>query len=185
MEQIIINLKDPSWWFTGIFFLVIGILLAKVLTTWIPSIWECVTMLVPKITSRIQRWKERKILIRVKHHRQYQIKVNWLISRYWSLLTVFSVFLVLLVVLFSLSNEIADKSIKIRKLFPLVLPIYAFQIFIIWEKIVLMRVMRAHINWLKRTTIRSNKDALSRTTSSFPSHSLGMHTCKTEAKAIN
>jgi hypothetical protein len=35
MEQILKNLNDPSWWFTGVFFVVLGILLTKLLFNWI------------------------------------------------------------------------------------------------------------------------------------------------------
>jgi len=162
MEQILTNLKDPSWWFTGVFFLVVGILLTKLLSTWIPGIWKYIAKLIPKITRRIQRWKERRILINVKRYRQHQIKVNWLISRYWALVTLFIMYGGFLAVSFSLSSDVTDKTTEIRKLLPLVVPIYAFQVLIMWEQVILKKVMKAHINWQKRIRMRSNKDALSR-----------------------
>jgi hypothetical protein len=154
MEQILTNIKDPSWWFTGVFFLVVGILLTKLLSTWIPSIWKYISKLVPRMTRRIQRRKERRILIRVKRYRQHQIKVNWLISKYWALVTLFIMYAGFLAVSFSLSSEIDEKTTEIRKLLPLVLPIYTFQLLIMWERIILKRVMKAHINWNKRIITR-------------------------------
>ncbi|WP_323898398.1 hypothetical protein [Aeromonas hydrophila] len=156
MEQILINLKDPSWWFTGIFFLVVGILLTKLLSTWLPSVWKYVAKLVPRMTVRIQRWKERRILLSVKRYRQHQVKVNWLISRYWALVTLFIMYAGFLAVSLSLSSDVG-KTTEIKKFFPLVLPIYIFQILIMWEQVILKRVMKAHIDWHKRITIRLSK----------------------------
>jgi hypothetical protein len=154
MEQILTNIKDPSWWFTGVFFLVVGILLTKLLSTWIPNIFKYIAKIVPRMTRRIQRCKERRILVTVKSYRQHQIKVTWLICRYWSLFTLFIVYGGFLAVSFSLSSEVTEKAMEIKKFLPLVLPIYAIQILVMWEQIVLKRVMKAHIDWKKRITIR-------------------------------
>jgi|SRR5690554_4144131 len=162
MDQILDNLHDPSWWFTGIFFVLVGILLTKALSSWLPKILKVIAKLVPRITRRVQRWKERKILIRVKRYRQYQTEVVWLTTRYWSLMTLFTMYAGFLAISFSLSPEVADKSTEIKKLFPLVLPIYAFQLLISWEQVVLKRVRKAHIQWQKSITRRSSKDALTR-----------------------
>ncbi|QTE89594.1 hypothetical protein JKK33_14560 [Shewanella algae] len=160
MDQILENLQDPSWWFTGIFFLLVGILLTKALSSWLPKIWKSAAKLVPRITRRVQRWKERKILKRVKLYRQHQTEVIWLTTRFWSLMTLFTMYAGFLAISFSLSPEVADKSTEIKKLFPLVLPIYAFQLLIMWEQVILKRVRKAHIQWQKRITRRSSKDAL-------------------------
>ncbi|MBS0045158.1 hypothetical protein KFE26_23205 [Shewanella sp. M16] len=158
MDQILENLKSPSWWFTGVFFILVGILLTKVFTKWLPYIWIYVAQRVPKLTRRFQRWKELKVLKRVKRYRQHQTEVMWLISKFWSLMTVFTIYTVFIMVSFSLSTEVADKSNEIKKLLPLVLPLYAFQVLIMWEQVVLKRVRKAHIAWQKRI---KNKDAVS------------------------
>ena len=160
MDQILDNLQDPSWWFTGIFFLLVGILLTKVLSSWLPKIWKFIAKIVPRVTRRVQRWKERIILKRVKLYRQYQTEVIWLTTKYWSLMTLFTMYAGSLAISFSLSPEVADKSTEIKKLFPLVLPIYAFQLLIMWEQVILQRVRKAHIQWQKRITRRSSKDAV-------------------------
>lgn len=160
MDQILDNLQDPSWWFTGIFFLLVGILLTKVLSSWLPKIWKFIAKIVPRVTRRVQRWKERIILKRVKLYRQYQTEVIWLTTKYWSLMTLFTMYAGFLAISFSLSPEVADKSTEIKKLFPLVLPIYAFQLLIMWEQVILQRVRKAHIQWQKRITRRSSKDAV-------------------------
>lgn len=158
MDQILNNLQDPSWWFTGIFFLLVGILITKALSSWLPKIWKFIAKLVPRITRRVQRWKERKILKRVKRYRQHQTEVVWLTTRFWSLMTLFSMYAGFLAISFSLSPEVANKSTEIKKLFPLVLPIYFFQLLIMWEQVVLKRVRKAHIQWQKRITTRSKSD---------------------------
>lgn len=77
MEQILLNINDPSWWFTGIFFGLFPILLLKVAFSWLP-----------KINKNYKRHKRKDELIAIKNHRQHDIKVKWLISRYWALVTV-------------------------------------------------------------------------------------------------
>lgn len=159
MDQILINLKDPSWWFNGIFFVVIGILLTKLGTTWLPYLWKLLAQIIPKVTSKFQRWKKRRILIRVKRYRQHAVKVNWLNSRYWTLVTVFILYGGFLAISYSLTRELGEKPNEVRKLIPVVAPIYFFQLFVMWEQAVLKAVIKAHIKWQKTHNPSFKRDA--------------------------
>ena len=162
MDQILINLQDPSWWFTGVFFVLVGILITKIVFTWLPKLWRYISKLIPKATLRITRWKEKTILLRVKRYRQHQIKVNWLIARYWAMAILATMYMGFLAVSYSLSNESHENSKEITKLLPLVLPAYFLQILVMWERSILKRVINEHIKWDKRIINRSSKDALTR-----------------------
>ena len=60
MDQILINLSDPSWWFTGAFFVLFGIVLTLLIFNWIPKIWRKTTAIKPVLSRRLYRWKEKK-----------------------------------------------------------------------------------------------------------------------------
>lgn len=156
MEQVLININDPSWWFTGLFFVIVGIIFPKLLSAWIPRGWKYIAKLIPKITENVQRWKEKRILLTVKRYRQHQVKINWLISRYWALAILYMMYASFLGITFSLSNEIAEKVTEVGNFIPLIAPLYFFQILIVWERSVLNRTIKAHIKWQKCITRRFN-----------------------------
>jgi len=155
MEQIIRNLSDPSWWFTGVFFTVIGLILAFLVGTLIPRAWS----FIPVIGKKLTRWKERKILIRIKRHRQHAVSMGWLITRYWALAILSLMYVGFVAISFALLDISEDKTDEIKELFPLVIPIYIAQFFVLWEKGILKRAMKAHISWNKRYNKRFKNDA--------------------------
>ncbi|MDD2468169.1 MAG: hypothetical protein PHI97_29675 [Desulfobulbus sp.] len=151
MDQIIQNLIDPSWWFTGVFFVVTGIVLAK-----FPLLLRYVIGIMPKLNRRISRWKERKILLTVKRHRQHEIRINWLIGRYWCLATVTIIYMGYLTISFIISANITETIIFFRidfksllKYLPVVLPAYLLMLTTIIEKQKLQRTIAEHIKWKK------------------------------------
>ncbi|MBN7771367.1 hypothetical protein KUV44_12525 [Marinobacter daepoensis] len=156
MDQILVNMKDPSWWFTGVFFVLVGIFLTKLASDWLPRAWVYLGRVIPHVTRKIQRWRERKILLRVKRFRQYEIKVHWLISRYWALATIFIMYTGFIMISFAVSNSAERELTEIKRFFPLVLPIYGLQFIVMWEKSVLKRVMTAHIKWKQGVTSAAN-----------------------------
>ncbi|MAP34741.1 MAG: hypothetical protein CME75_02900 [Halomonas sp.] len=156
MDQILVNMKDPSWWFTGVFFVLVGIFLTKLASDWLPRIWVYLGRGIPHITRKIQRWRERKILLRVKKYRQYEIKVHWLISRYWALATIFIMYTGFIMISFAVSNSAERELTEIKRFFPLVLPIYGLQFVVMWEQSLLKRVMKAHIKWKQGVTSEAN-----------------------------
>lgn len=81
MEQIVLNLKNPEWWFTGIFFLCLSIFLPKLFF----KIWKKVVYINTSLFQQIAKKKKINILRKVKRYRQYSSWVNWSIVKYWSL----------------------------------------------------------------------------------------------------
>src|SRR4030065_624167 len=49
-QKILQNLADPSWWFTGTFFVVLGIILTKLLFSWIPKVWRKISIIRPALS---------------------------------------------------------------------------------------------------------------------------------------
>ena len=150
MEQILKNIEDPSWWFTGVFFILIGILLSKLLFSWLPKLWGKVSTVMPTLSRRMSRWKEKRILYRVKKYRQQEIEMHWLIARYWFIATVFIIYAVFALISFLVTPIlIEDGGSKYFRLI-LVIPLYLLEILAMWERSVLGRAIEAHIKWNKR-----------------------------------
>lgn len=69
MDAILNNISDPSWWFSGIFFAIVGILLAKI----VHHIPRAVKTLLRSLIARRQR--------KIKKIRFNQSLVNYQIAR--------------------------------------------------------------------------------------------------------
>ena len=152
MDQILKNMEDPSWWFTGIFFILMGILLTKLTFSWLPIAWNKISKLIPVISRKITRWKEREVLLTIKRYRQHEVKINWLIGRYWCLATVSILYMGFLAISFMVSKSIDNEHKTILSLLPAVFPFYLLMLRTMWEKNVLKRTIKAHIQWNKRIT---------------------------------
>ena len=102
--------------------------------------------------------ERKKILLRVKRYRQHEVKVNWLIVRYWCLATITTIYIGFLVISYILSPISSEANLltfqNIRRLFPVVLPFYFLANYTIWEKRIVTRTIDAHIQWKKRITTR-------------------------------
>ena len=79
MEQIYQNLLNPAWWFTGVFFILLGVLIK-----WIFGI-------TPSITRRIYRLSRCKKLRYLKNTRWSLVSVNYEIAKEQSWFIVFFV----------------------------------------------------------------------------------------------
>lgn len=62
MKDIITNMYSPSWWFTGIFFIFVGLLISKLVQSWIPSLLGYLSAQ----TTFIARGQIRRFRIRYK-----------------------------------------------------------------------------------------------------------------------
>lgn len=163
MEQILKNLNDPSWWFTGLFFVLLGLFLTKFLFNWLPSIFRRVSSKIPVYGDKLSRRLKLRMLKAIKKNRQHEVRVNWVIARYWALATVMTIYAVFALVMFLLYPK-SDEVGVVNKLIPLALfiPLYFLQFITILEKKIALRVMKAHIEWKKRITKSSSEDALTR-----------------------
>lgn len=163
MEQILKNLNDPSWWFTGIFFVLVGLFLTKLLFNWIPSVFKSISSKIPLYGNMLSRRLKLRMLKAVKKNRQHEVRVNWLIARYWSLATITTIYAVFAMIMFLLYPKQEIAGIK-HQLVPLMLfvPMYLLQFLSILDKKITLRVIKAHIQWKKRITRSSSKDALTR-----------------------
>lgn len=144
MEQILINLNDPSWWFTGLFFVIIGIIFSK-----ISKISEIISKILPAVGKHISDIDKLKINKRVKRYRQHQISVNFMVARYWSLVSVMTIYSILVVIFYLFYPDSHEYKDKKYFLLILVVSIYCFQLIVIWERKFLKILMKAHIDWKK------------------------------------
>ncbi|TON32773.1 hypothetical protein CGH58_25320, partial [Vibrio parahaemolyticus] len=84
MEQIWANLENPSWWFTGLFFLAVGVLIPKVFF-WVSKVIKSkFGVVIPKLIKRFSIWNQKRVLLKVKKFRQHDMKITWLVGRYWA-----------------------------------------------------------------------------------------------------
>jgi hypothetical protein len=99
----------------------------------------------------------------VKRNRQHEVRVNWVIARYWCIATVAIIYMFFAIVMFLVYPNQDSEEIR-HKIFPLTLfvPMYFLQFLAILEKKITLRVIKAHIQWKKRITKSSSKDALTR-----------------------
>ncbi|WP_171696257.1 hypothetical protein [Methylomonas sp. ZR1] len=115
MEQILSNLADPSWWFTGVFFCVIGLLLAATVKH------------VPLGLKKLYRNKKAIKLRKIKSLRTCQSVINYEIAKSNSYFILF-VMVVCLFLFWFVSgplNQIAKSSIIAVLI--LSSPIYVFE----------------------------------------------------------
>ena len=154
MEQIIIDLNNPAWWFRGVFFIFAAIFLNKLFFSWFPAWWRMAYAFMPKIAKRVVRHEKRRVLLVVKRYRQHEVLVTHLISRYWALATVFSIFLFLgFVFLIPTQMTIFSFWPKEAALFPVIS--YLLLFLVVREKRILKRTIKAHIQWKKGLTHHS------------------------------
>ncbi|TOI28022.1 hypothetical protein CGI64_12105 [Vibrio parahaemolyticus] len=148
MEQIIHNLKDPSWWFTGVFFVVLGIVL-----TWIVP---RVSRLFPYYKVEFARRRKLQRLKFIHQNRQHQVLVNWYTARYWAIATVSIIYMVFAGLMYTISPEIISNGYNKIALTALFLPIYIINFVVMETKKKATSLVRAHIAWNQR----SNKNNL-------------------------
>lgn len=149
MDQIFINLTDPSWWFTGIFFLIIGILLANLFSKWLPKLFKVFSIFLPIASKKIFRMIKKKNLVRVKKYRQHEIRINWLIARYWSIATLTTIYMVFSLVIYLLYPNLHNTENQKYLIISLFISVYALIFITIREKKLLDSVINAHIYWVK------------------------------------
>ena len=73
MEKIITKLADPSWWFTGVFFILLGLLIAWIIKK-IPSAFRAITRNVDARTLRKiknTRWNKWEIHYQIASDQSY------------------------------------------------------------------------------------------------------------------
>ena len=157
MDQILKNLNDPSWWFTGMFFVLISLLLTKLMFSWLPNGFKAISKKIPVYGNMLSRKFKLRMLKAMKRNRQHEVRVNWVIARFWSLATMSTIYAVFALVMFLLYPKPEAAGIKYQ-LVPLMLfiPMYFLQVITILEKRITLRVIKAHIQWKKRITKRSS-----------------------------
>ncbi|WP_297310898.1 hypothetical protein [Neptuniibacter sp.] len=157
MEKIWQNLEDPSWWFTGIFFVLVGLFLTKLVFNWIPFVWSKISVYIPTINRKFHRWHEKRVLIRIKITRQKDMRINWLIGRYWAMFLFCYICMGLAFIYFAVSENVVIAGTSISYKWIVLVPLYALMISVGIHKRTLFRIMNANHRW-KCLTNKSRRD---------------------------
>jgi len=142
METIINNITDPSWWFTGLFFVLVAYLLPKFgkLFSSIPIHTEGFRRKQQlRITKRIRsiRFDDTKILVEA-------IKVStWQVIFVLSIFVFFYGYLTEPSVLSNVSDETGFSKLQNILLFILSIPIYVIEILYLRQHLFFNRLMRS------------------------------------------
>jgi hypothetical protein len=116
MDAIYTNLVDPSWWFTGIFFVVVALAL--------PAIFRAVQ----RLLKSLSRNRRAKRLWRVKRIRRNPLSISYEISKASAnyVLFVLAAFGYLFALVFTPLHEIAKSSTSL--VFFIGSPIFVFEL---------------------------------------------------------
>ncbi|CAM3055204.1 hypothetical protein [Vibrio mytili] len=79
MEQILLNLSSTDWWFTGLFFALLGSFLPKIISI----IWKRSVEHLPSLVRGFNRTLRFNLLVNVRKHRDEDHFITWVICRYW------------------------------------------------------------------------------------------------------
>ena len=158
MNQILVNIKNPEWWFTGLFFLVIGILLTKAINSWLPAIWRKITYYIPSLKRGATRWLRLRLLKKVRNCRSKDLYINWIIGRYLASFSLFVIYSGFVVFYFATSVDFSIKDGVSATMRIAVIPLYICMIIMAFEKKYLFRLLEENHKIKQRIITRSRKD---------------------------
>ena len=147
MEQILLNLQSPDWWFTGTFFVLLGLVFSFLISKVLPAVWRKISIILPRLTKRFSRRSKCKQLRKIKRYRQHEVRVYWLICRYWALVVLAALFMVYICITYATAESVQSILKEFWGFLPAVLPLYLINFVVLREKKLLAKVIKAHINW--------------------------------------
>lgn len=137
MSQILQNIASIEWWFTGVFFILLGIFISKLVQSWIPNSIE-----------KFRRRKRRYTLIQVKKCRQHAVKVHFMTVRYWSLASAIILCFMLIGLFYVISPP---ETLKSNIGFWIVLTAaYLLTVYMDRERELIGEIIDGHVAWVKR-----------------------------------
>lgn len=149
MEQIITNLSDPSWWFTGVFFVGIGILVKNLPIGWLTS-----------LSKKRNRYLKKKELQKIKNHRHHEIKIHFMMGGYWFSATIQTGLMVTAIIIYSANPSISDGFQTLVLPVGLYLFSILFSFLVSTEKRILEKTIEEHIKLKKMHNKTLNTDSL-------------------------
>lgn len=128
MDRILENLEDPSWWFTGIFFIAVGLLLAALVTRWIPRWYQQIAGRVPGLLKQYARKRQLKRLRRIRSLRFHPLLVIREIVRVYAMIVITAILAVFLVVFYTTLPEELGSAFRFLLTGAIAVPIYVLQV---------------------------------------------------------
>jgi len=151
VDQILLNLKDPSWWFTGVFFILVGLFITKFIFNWLPTGYKHISNRIPFYGNMLSRRIRLDVVKAIKRNRQYELKVHWEIAKFWSLATVTLIYTFFAAVIFLIYPKPEDGGIKYQfSVLMLFFPGYVLQALTLIYKRRALQLITARIRWQKR-----------------------------------
>lgn len=145
MNQIIENLNTPAWWFTGIFFILLGLFIAYLLTKWIPAFYRKLSNKLPHMVNmylRRSRLQKLRIIHNIRFHPLLVINESVKVQ---GLVTIFVLVNILVVILYTTTPFINDSWFSNRNLrFTIcIIPLYILQFYTMSRMIFLRHLLRS------------------------------------------
>lgn len=138
MEQVLVNLQSPSWWFTGMFFILAGVLITQLISNWIPA-----------YIKGLGRSKRKALLKVIKRSRQHPSKVIFSTVRYWCLAGVTILYFFLTILFYVLSpKEIWQNNYVV---FGSLATVYLLLFLVNKERTFIDELIKQHIKWQRIT----------------------------------
>ncbi len=161
MDVIVSNLKDSSWWFTGIFFILVGLLLTAFLTKWLPKWYRKAATHVPSLLNQLARRRRLTMLRRIRSRRFHPLLVIREISRTDAIFVLTSVMGVLVLVGYSSVRQEELTTFKSLSRIIMFIPLYAFEILAV-QRMKFLRELLRSCKTVGTTTICSVRAAARR-----------------------
>lgn len=79
MDQILLNLERIDWWFDGLFFILVGCFVPKLVRV----LWNSLLRDLPLLFRPLNRKMKRNFIVNVRAHREEDHFITWAICRYW------------------------------------------------------------------------------------------------------
>ena len=153
MEKIIANINDVSWWFTGIFFIVLGIIISKLLLSWLPSLLRRFLNYLPVQVVRMMRWRRKRLKLYLKSLRQHEIYVIWHVCRYWCITTISILLMAANTIFFLYTSGLTVYGSFESKRWLLMLPVYVVMYATLRMRRKLSALMMEHERWKRITRL--------------------------------
>ena len=156
MENIIQNVHNPEWWFSGLFFLILSLIVTKAVDSWIPKVWEKLTFYVPVIKKGLVRKTRLKRINELRKNRTSHLFITWLIGRFFILCLLSILYFCFILIYFLLLKEYSFKG-EIAMVILMLLPGYGALALLIVEKKRLFALIKEHDKLKKYERKLSNR----------------------------
>jgi len=146
MNHIIRNLQDPSWWFTGVFFVALGILITFLITKWFPAWYKKTAEHLPRLLNNFIRRQKLERLKIIKRKRHCSVLINAEVINFYTFSVIVTVYGFFVLFMFLLTPDGGD-LIKSRLSVPvsvMIVFMYVLGVISIRRKKFIQSLLKSH-----------------------------------------